>query len=100
MPSSSHNIPYFESLTSPLRERKTFNASQEDELHLLHMEAEEVLSQPHELRIMDIVIWAVFGASVCHVNKVTDLLNQPLCAFLISRLKQFIVSILTILNVH
>lgn len=77
----------FESLTDPLREEETCIQSQENESYFLHLEDEEVLVRPHELRIMHTVPRAVFGASVSHVNKVTDLLTQPLCAFLIPRLK-------------
>lgn len=50
---------------------------------------------PHEPRMVYLVVHAVFGTSV-HVNKVTDLLKQPLSTFQISRLKEFIVSILSI----
>lgn len=64
------------------------------------MEGEKVLARSREPRIMDIVVQVMFGASVHRVNTVIDLLDQPLFTFLIFTLKQFIVSILNILNVY
>lgn len=72
--SSSFKTLYFESLTIPLRERETKYKSRKWIVLIVFERWREELAQPHELRMVHIIIHALFCTSIHHVNKVTDLL--------------------------